>query len=1009
MKKLVSRIIIGCVALGMLSISLTALTLGWFVGAGGRTDDQAIDGEVGLRGYFYAGDGTAANPYEIVSPVHFYNLTRLQNLGVFPEKTYFQIGHVFNENDGLRCINPGSQNEYDGYLDMSSLSGSIVLPIGSEATPFVGDFKGNGIPIKNLTVSGFPEDIGVFGYVACTGSVDGLVCDNLTIKSLGYNSTVTDADYTLHHVDLDYSFTTAEAMFTGSHYLSNDTSLSVYKLTGSTYVESNLKHPNGVGGTALLNLNATANRDGYISKVAYFKPTFPNVQNDSFTYSWQASSAIIHEAEVLDIDGDNTPDKAIVIDMTNLAESEDFNSGSDMEADVRISLVASVEVDGYIFSRVIQTYVIEFSSNGDIFSGTGSLGNYSAAIFCDYSNDVTVGYRTTNYHHGNNIGFLAGHVDGNLTNSYVYNARFNFNDNGYTPILTETDTGLVGEIGTNVVNGINPDIGLVTDGDTGIMNFSRIYSLIRDDMSTGKTIYANRGVDSKGEYHSFVSYSDFVKSGESFDNYTEYLRQYDTGLGSTVYITSTSTNMYDYRTSGYPLNSASDIKSDFNSVDFIWNKVIEDEDDVDRGLGVFKIVTSNCGGARAQGAQYSDYVLDNIGSCRIMNGTPKSKVYFTTAEYDHTKTNTLAWHGDDGIPPLRPTTLPSYSDVNSFKYPFSRDFNYVFELDLSEMSKTAGKNYMYNTDSPFLTNYLSSVLIDKYGAPVTPGSSRFGFMFRSSENELLTSLSSYMPVSVPDGNNKQLHSDGNYYPSSSIVFHIENESGANVSVVGNGGDIAIYSNNVHSSNGGVDKLYSMRSTNFTNSTDSFRYYTYEVEHTEGNVTTPGKTSTQTVVNNNMASDSDALYGHIFKLHKGDYVIGASTSSANIYFLGVQGQTDATIGSKDMADIGNSIEKVNFLTDAPTLSDFIAKTLHTTDVTFKSLYNDCVTTSFTVATKEEDATNYLAITFSDSPNVFVTYLMTYSPTKQTHFINNARYKDVNIFYRTQERSATHDKK
>ena len=996
MKKLISRIFIGCLALGVFSVSITALTLGWFVGAGGRTEDEAIDGEIGLRGYFYAGDGTATNPYEIVSPVHFYNLTRLQNLGVFPQKTYFQIGHIFDENDGLRCINPGSENEFDSYLDMSSLSDSIVIPIGSEATPFVGEFRGNGIPIKNLTVTGYPEDIGVFGYVACTGTVDGLVCDNLEIKSLGYNSNSSDADHTLYSVDLDYSFTTAEAMFTGSHYLSNDTSLSVYKLTGSVYTESNLKHPNGLGGTTLLNLNATENRDGYISKVAYFKPTFPNIENDPFTYSWQASSSIISEQEVLDIDGDNMPDKAIVIDMTNLADSSDFNSGSDMEADVRISLVASTEVDGYVFSRVIQTYVIEFYSNGDIFSGESSTGTYSASIFCDYSDDVTVGYRNTNYHHGNNIGFLAGHVDGNLSNSYVYNGKFTFNDASYTPILTESDTGLVGEIGTNVVNGIDPDIGLVTNGDIGIMNFSKIYSMIRDDMSPGHTVYANKGVDSSGGYHSFISYSDFIKSGDSFNNYREYLRTFDTGQGSSVYITGTDADMYNYRETGYTLTS-SNIRSDFNSVDFIWNKVIEDEEDADRGLGVFKIVTAKNSGAAQPGAQYSSYALDNITSSRIMNGAEKTKVYFSTAEYDHTKTNSHSW-GD--YVPFRPDSLPSYSDVNSFRYPFSRDFNYCFELDLSEMSKTAGKNYMYNTDSEFLSNYLSSILIDKYGAPVTPGSSRFGFMFRSSENELLTSLSSYMPLKQPKAENKILHTDGNYYPANSIVFHIENESGANVSVVGNGGDIAIYRNNVSSSNDGITKLYSMRASNFSNSNDAHRYYTYEVEHTEGNVTTPGKTSTQVVVNSDMSTDNNALYGHIFKLPKGDYVIGASdNTTVNVYFLAVQGQTDASIGSKDMADIGNSIERVTFLTEEPTFALFSNNELVTTDVTFKALFNDELGTVFNVITKEEDLDNYLAIAFSDSPNIFVTYLLTYSPTKQVHYINNTRYKDVNIFYRT----------
>lgn len=981
MKKLISRIFIGCLALGVFSISITALTLGWFVGAGGRTEDEAIDGEIGLRGYFYAGDGTAANPYEIVSPVHFYNMTRLQNLGVFPQKTYFQIGHIFDENDGLKCINPGSENEFDSYLDMSSLSDSIVIPIGSEATPFVGEFRGNGIPIRNLTVTGYPEDIGVFGYVACTGTVDGLVCDNLEIKSLGYNSDTSSSDYTLYNIDLNYSFTTAEAMFTGSHYLSNDTSLSVYKQTGSLYTENNLKHPNGTGGTALLNLNATENRNGNISKVAYFKPTFPNVENDPFTYSWQASSTIISEQEVLDIDGDNMPDKAIVIDMTHLAESDDFNSGGDMEADVRISLVASTEVDGYVFSRVIQTYVVEFYSNGDVYSGEGSTGNYSAAIFCDYSDDVTVGYRTTNYHHGNNIGFLAGHVDGKMTNSYVYNSRFNFNDTGYTPILTESDTGLIGEIGTNVVNSIDPDLGLVTNGDIGIINFSRIYSLIREDMYAGKTVIAGREFKSDLiNKDNYIAYTPFIDTeSETFQNYEKYMRKRDRSQsfgGGVDYITRTDTDMSAYNdTAGITLTN-NNIASDFNSIDFAPNKVIEDEDGIDRGLGVFKIVSSYH--SNYNDTNYNDYFLDNIGASRIMNGTPKTKVYFSTAEYRE----------DDGWrESKRGLHLPSYSDINSFNYPFSRDFNYVFELNLADMAKAGRNNYMYNTDSPFLTNYLSSILIDKYGAPISKLNPRFGFMFLSDQNERLDSLSSYMPVAVPDSSNKITH-NGVKYPTKCICFRIENEHGANVSVVGNASDISIYSHNT--SNGATSKLYTMRSAG-SPGTDNDRYFTYDVE--------TGATSSEAVKNNNMDADGSALYGHIFRLPQGNYCIGAASGTANIYFLAVQGQTDASIGSKDIADIGNSIDKVNFLTEAPTFVNYNNHDLAITDVTFRAFYNDSVNTNFVVTTKEEDASNYLSLVFSDSPNMFVTYLMTYSATKETHFINNTRYKEINVFYRT----------
>ena len=150
----------------------------------------------------------------------------------------------------------------------------------------------------------------------------------------------------------------------------------------------------------------------------------------------------------------------------------------------------------------------------------------------------------------------------------------------------------------------------------------------------------------------------------------------------------------------------------------------------------------------------------------------------------------------------------------------------------------------------------------------------------------------------------------------------------------------------------------------------------------------------------MDGDGGALYGHIFKLPKGHYCIGsASNTMANIYFLAVQGQTDASIGSKDIADIGNSIEKVHFLTEAPTFADYNNRSLSVTDVTFKAYYNDSVTTTFTVYVKEEDAVNYLSILFSDSPSMFVTYLLTYTPTRQKHFINNVGYRDINIFYRT----------
>ena len=981
-KKFFGRIF-GLAMIAISSLSLAISSFAWFSGPGTELDKK-LDGQIGMRGYFYSGDGSAAHPFEIVSPVHFYNLTRLQNLGVFSEKKHFQIGHNFEEHGGLKCIDPET-GDYVSYLDMSTISQSTpILPIGNEATPFVGDFIGNGIPVKNLKVSGYPEDIGVFGYVSCTGLINGLVCDNLEVCSLGYTRDTSTSDYELFHSDLDYIFTTAEALFTSSHYLSNDMSLSVYKYNGSSYTQNNLKHPNGIGGTALSNLNLSTNRDGFVYTGAYFKPTFPAVNNDPFTYSWQASSPIIKEETVLDTNGDNQPDKAIVIDMTTLSESDDFNSGGDMQANVRISLVASTEIDGYVFSRVIQTYVIEFYSNGDIFAGDGSVGSFSAAIFCDYTDDVTVGYRTTNYHHGNNVGFLAGHVDGKLIDSYVYNSKITFNGANYTPILTESDTGLVGEIGTNVVNGIDPDLGLVNNGDIGIINFSRIYSLIRDDMSAGQTVIAGKEYWSNLQTRSnYIAYTPFIdQDSETFQNYEKYMRKRDRSLqfgGGVDYITLTNTDMASYSdTAGITLTNRN-IQSDFNSIDFSWNKVIEDEEGVDRGLGVFKIVTSYH--AHANDENYNSYFLDNIGDSRIMNGTPKTKVYFSTAELNGND----AWTNND-----RALHLPTYSDIHSFKYPFSRDFNYVFELDLADMALAGNNNYMYNTDSNFLANYLGSKLIDKYGAPIARSNPRFGFMFLSDQNERLESLSSYMPLKRPDTSNEITH-NGIKYPTKCISFSIENDNGANVSVVGSNADISIYSHNTVT--GSISKLYTMRSAG-NNETDVNRYFTYDVE--------TGETSTEVVKLNNMDNDNTPLYGHIFNLPKGHYCIGSSSDAeARLYFLAVQGQTEATIGSKDIADIGNSIEKVNFLTSAPTFADFNAKTLAITDLSFKGNFDDSVNNSFIVSTvyDSDEAKNCLALNFSDTPQMFVTYLLTYSPTKQTVYINGSKYKDINVLYRS----------
>ena len=987
MKKFISVLMIICSAVATIAITVSAVALGWFSGPTVNLDQQVIDGEIGLRGYFYDGDGlTPETAFEIVTPTHYYNLTRLQNLGIFSEKRYFQVGHDFGSSTGIACINTDDQGNisYDKFLDLEDLCDrTTILPIGSEGAPFVGTFEGNAINIKNLTVSGYPEDIGMFGYIAHEGSVTDVVCENLEVTSLGYTTDTTAPDYELFDPEVENIFDENVPA------ISKQMSLSFVKGVGDGSQTIGLKHPNGLGGTQLTTINASANlfTGTYIYK-GYFVPTYPNRQNDPFTYSWKASSPMIREVP-MDINGDGVNENIIALDLEPLHDSTQgdscFNSGNDMQADARISLIASVEIDGYTYSRVVQSYVVEFYSNGSVYENE----MYSAAIFCDYVDSGLVGDQNTNYHHGNNIGLLAGHVDGSFTNSFVYNGRFNFNATGYTPIDAESETALIGEIGSHVSSNLDPEYSLVTNGDIGVMNFSRIYSLIRRDMEVTnppKTILAGKSRPfGSNDPINYFSYDDF-KNEDTFSIYSDYLRHDDPTEGDYHYIAKTDKDMGNYVDSGYTIDSASKINWDFNSVDFIWNKVIKDEDDVDRGLGVFKIVTGNCNEVKTDPI-YGKYMLNTIGDSRIINGEHRNKVYFSTAEYDHTKGGTFN--------PIRGVSLPNYSDVNSFNYPFSRDYNYCFELKLEDMDKSGGKNYMWNTDSTFLTNYLKSILIDKFGQPVTPKSNKFGFMFRSSENEQLEYLSSFMPVKGLGGKQAyEVDGETKYYPPNSIVFRIENEYGANVSVVARGGDVTIYRNNPNQS-GSVSPLYTMRAS-AEGRTDMTRYFTYDVE--------TGVTGTEAVINPNMSVDSQTLYGHIFKLPQGDYCIGSNSGGANIYFLAVQGQNNATIGDKTISYIGSAVESVDFITAAPSQLNVFPFVSTQAMLSFKMNFNS-QPGSVDIETAVYDNKRYMSITFLDSPK-FVTYLFLYSRhPEHTYFVNGTMYTTTPTLYPREQKLFT----
>ena len=982
-KNAVRALIASSVLMGITILSVGAFSLSWFLGPNINTEeDHYLDGNIGLRNYFFAGDGTASDPYEIVQPIHLYNLSRLQNLGIFPEKTYFQIGHKF-EIEGqevIRCIDHYEEGEpiYTDYLDMGAFSTQTkIMTIGGEGVPFVSEFNGQGLPVKNLTIYGNPEDVGVFGYIAHQGRLDNIVFDNLKVVSQGYNNNSSSPDNKLFSEDIDDIFHSAS-------YLATDTSLSFfdYDYLAHDYDEKLLKKLNGASGTFLPGINEEQHLvSGTMHYNGYFKATFPSVEGDRFTYKLISSSPLLKQVTDTSV-MEGSSENDLYMDLTPLHDSISFNAGKDSQINSKIYLVASVQVDGYTFSRVIQSYSLEFYSNQSTYEDR----NYSVSIFCDYIDQGVEDDKITGYHHGNNVGLVAGHVDGNLKHCYVFNGKLQFNETGFHPIVAETQTCLVGEIGENVANELDPDYGLVVNGDIGVMNFSKIYSMIRSNMTTSTVVKAGQRTPyGETKAVNYISYKEFVNE-ETIDKFIDYLRYYDGKKEEYEFITSTGdTSMYQSTDSvWHNYTVPSTIPIQFNSVDFLWNKVIDDGDGIDRGLGVFKIVTSY--NEEAKEGPYGQYMVNNLGESRIVTSSEKKKVYFSTAELDHSF-NGAKWSGD--YQPYRANTLPSYSDLMSFNYPFSRDLNYVFELNLEDMEKSHGNNYMYNTDSDFLSNYLSSKLIDQYGKPVTPGSQRFGFMFRSSENETLSSLSSYMPVKKPGAKSAFIDAktgETRYYPANSIVFRIENENGANVSVVGNNDDITIYEYDPMHLEGEVSPRFTMKSANVSG-TDSHRYFTYDVAS--------GATSTQVLPYAGNMSDNTALYGHIFTLPQGDYVIGGTNGTANIFFLAVQGQTEGTIGSKDIISLDDAINDVDFLLEAPTLANFpagLSKALFSYRAYFNTTSGLITTDVITIGDKK-----YARIQFNNSP-AFIINLLTYSRrTPHTHYINNTMTELQNYSY------------
>ena len=57
MKRTTLGKIVGISLVAISSVSLAVATIAWFAAPGGKLSKEKVDGNIGLRSYFYAGDG----------------------------------------------------------------------------------------------------------------------------------------------------------------------------------------------------------------------------------------------------------------------------------------------------------------------------------------------------------------------------------------------------------------------------------------------------------------------------------------------------------------------------------------------------------------------------------------------------------------------------------------------------------------------------------------------------------------------------------------------------------------------------------------------------------------------------------------------------------------------------------------------------------------------------------------------------------------------------------------
>lgn len=492
-------------------------------------------GEISLRSYFECGSGRPpktngpddpGDPYVITRPRHLYNLSRLQSLGVFDENKYFQLGleGLAGDTSGNPlCYLDDSSSTTVPYIDMSlsNYNYEPINAIGSEAVPFYGEFDGQGLEIKNLTVYADPQDAGLFGYTAHGSSIHDLFLSNVTINALGYTDSYAGlyGPSRLAEVGTSFTYIVGDDDSTADTFLPED--------------DGKIKEME-FDASAIFSWDSTSEPEPEINTPA---PIIGySSSNTDFRYK------ILISGDFLNDNGDGTVSVDLPTVYKFFKKEKTETDTFPLNASSSISLVASTTDNyGLDHSVVVMTMNFDFSLQ--------SSSATSLTMYAHLGDD-----------HQNNIGLIIGHCDGSIHDCYVYQGHFNMNNgysvsgNTYNNMENGSNYGLIGFVGGTVHNiaAEESDAGTKLGRDVGVLDFTTVYNEIVTDSSFSGSQNLTYGVtynpSSSMKYRDYLRYngSNYVTSAVdtvSF-NRQQIITNSDLGI-FTIATDNTGTGMYD--------------------------------------------------------------------------------------------------------------------------------------------------------------------------------------------------------------------------------------------------------------------------------------------------------------------------------------------------------------------------------------------------------------------------------------------------------------------------------